>query len=50
MLAFPVPVTKFEGYKSGHLFVTSEVKAKQITKMKNIKSPGVYGIPLKLLK
>ena len=38
----PVPVTKFEGNKSGHLgqlFVTLEIIAKKIKKMKDNKSP-----------
>ena len=49
----PVPFTKFEGNKSEHigqLFVTPEIIAKEIKKMKDNKSPGVDGIPLKLLK
>ena len=49
----PVPFTKFEGNKSEHLgqlFVTPEMTAKKIKKMKDNKSPGVDGIPLKLLK
>ena len=48
----PVPVTKFEGDKSEHLgqlFVTPEMIANKI-KMTNNKSPGVNGIPPKLLK
>ena len=47
-----VPFTKFEGNKSeqlGQLFVT-EIIAKEIKKMKDNKSPGVDGIPPKLLK
>ena len=51
--SLPVPFTKFEGYTSDHLgqlFVTPEMIAKQIKKMKDIKSPGVDGIPPKLLK
>ena len=47
-----VPVTKFEGDKSeqlGQLFVTPEMIAKKIKKMKDNKSPGVDGIPPKLL-
>ena len=49
---FP-PFTKFEGNKSEHLgqlLVTPEMIAKKIKKMKDNKSPGVDGIPLKLLK
>ena len=49
----PVPFTKFEGNKSKHLgqlFVTPEMIAQKIKKMKDNKSPGVYGIPPKLLK
>ena len=48
--SLPVPFTKFEGNKSEHLgqlFVTPEMIAK---KMKDNKSPGVDGIPPKLLK
>ena len=48
-----VPLTKFEGHKSEHLgqlFVTPEIIAKKIKKMKDNKSPGVDGIPPKLLK
>ena len=51
--SLPVPFTKFEGNKSeqlGQLFVTPEMIAKKIKKMKDIKSPGVDGIPPKLLK
>ena len=51
--SFPVPFIKFEGKKSEHLgqlFVTPEMLAKKIKKMKDNKSPGVYGIPPKLLK
>ena len=51
--SLPVPVTKFEGGKSDHLgqfFVTPEMIAKKIKKMKDNKSPGVDGIPSKLLK
>ena len=50
--SFPVPFTKFEGNKSEHLgqlFVTPEMIAKKIKKMKANKSPGVDGIPPKLL-
>ena len=45
--------TKFEGNKSEHLgqlFVTPEMIANKIKKMKDNKSPGVDGIPPKLLK
>ena len=48
-----VPVTKSEGDKSyhlGQLFVSPEMIAKKIKKMKDNKSPGVDGIPPKLLK
>ena len=51
--SLPVPLTKFEGNKSEHLgqlFVTPEMIAKKIKKMKNNKSPVVDGIPPKLLK
>ena len=51
--SFPVPFTKFEGNKSeylGQLFVTPEMIAKKIKNMKDNKSPGVDGIPPKLLK
>ena len=51
--SLPVPFTKFEGSKSEHLgqlFVTPEMIAKNIKKKKNNKSPGVDGIPPKLLK
>ena len=51
--SLPVPFTKFEGNKSEHLgqlFVTSEMIAKKIKRMKDNKSPGIYGIPPKLLK
>ena len=44
---------KFEGNKLEHLgqlFVTPEMIAKKIMKMKDNKSPGVVGIPPKLLK
>ena len=49
----PVPFTKFEGNKSEHLgqlFVTPVMIANKIKKMKDNKSPGVDGIPPKLLK
>ena len=51
--SLPVPFTKFEGNKSEHLgqlFVTPEMIAKKIKKMKDNKSPAVDGIPPKLLK
>ena len=51
--SLPVPVTKFEGYQSeylGQLFITPEMIAKKIKKMKDNKSPGVDGIPPNLLK
>ena len=51
--SLPVPFTKFEGNTSKHLgqlFVTSEIIANKIKKMKDNKSPGVDGIPPKLLK
>ena len=51
--SLPFPFTKFEGNKSEHLgqlCVTPEMVAKKIKKMKDIKSPGVDGIPPKLLK
>ena len=51
--SLPVPVTKFEGDKSEHLgqlFVTPEMIANKMKKMKDNKSPGVDGIPPKLLK
>ena len=51
--SLPVPFTKFEGNISEHLgqlFVTPEMIAKKIKKMKDNKSPGVDGIPPKLLK
>ena len=50
--SLPVPVTKFEDDKSKHLgqlVVTPEMITKKI-KMKDNKSPGVDGIPSKLLK
>ena len=49
----PVQITKFESNKSEHLgqlFVTPEMIAKKIKKMKDNKSPGVDGIPPKLIK
>ena len=51
--SLPVPFTKFECNKSEHLgqlFVTPEMIAQKIKKMKDNKSPGVDGIPPKLLK
>ena len=51
--SLPVPFTKFEGNKSEHLgqlFVTPEIIAKKINKMKDNRPPGVDGIPTKLLK
>ena len=51
--SLPIPFTKFEGSKSDHLgqlFVTAEMIAKKIKKMKDNKSPGVDGIPPNLLK
>ena len=51
--SLPVPFTKFEGNKSEHLgqlFVTPEIIAKRTKKMQDNKSPGVDGIPPKLLK
>ena len=51
--SLPVPFTKFEGNKSEHLgqlFVTPEMITNKIKKMEDNKSPGVDGIPPKLLK
>ena len=51
--SLPVPFTKFEGNKSEHLwqlFVTPEMIANKIKKMKDNKSPGVDGLPPKRLK
>ena len=51
--SLPVPFTKFEGSKSEHLgqlFVTPEMIAKKIKKMKDNKLPRFDGIPPKLLK
>ena len=51
--SLPVPFIKFEGIKSEHLeqlFVTPEMIAKKMKKLKDNKSPGVDGIPPKLLK
>ena len=51
--ALPVPETKFEGGASdylGQLIVTPKMVAKKIRDMKDNKSPGVDGIPPKLLQ
>ena len=51
--SLPVPFTNFGGNKSEHLgqlFVTPEMIANRIKKMKDNKSSGVVGIPQKLLK
>ena len=48
----PVPDAKFQEAKSdylGQLIVTPEIVAKKIKAMKNNKSPGVDGIPPKLV-
>ena len=48
----PVPETKFEGRESdylGQLIVTTTMVGMKITDMKDNKSPGVNGIPPKLL-
>ena len=50
--ALQVPDTKFEGRESdylGQLIVTTKMVAKKLRDMKDNKSPGVYGIPPKLL-
>ena len=50
--ALPVPDTKFERRQSdylGQLIVTPIMVAKKIRDMKDNKSPGVDGIPPKLL-
>ena len=50
--SLPVPDAKFQDAKSdylGQLIVTPEMVAKKIKAMKNNKSPGVDGIPPKLL-
>ena len=50
--SLPVPDTKFQEAKSGYLgqlIVTPEMVAKKIKAMKDNKSPGVDGIPPKLL-
>ena len=52
IMSLPVSVTKFEGHKSEHLgqlFVPPEMITKKIKKMKGTKSPGVDGLPPKLL-
>ena len=51
--SLPALFTKFEGNTSdylGQLFVTPEMIAKKIKKMKDNILPGVEGIPPKLLK
>ena len=51
--SLPVPFAKFEGNKSEHLgqlFVTPEMIATKIKKMKDNKSPEVDRVPPKLLK
>ena len=50
---FQFQLTKFEGDKLEHigqLFITPEMVAKKIKKMKYNKSPGVDGIPPQLFK
>ena len=50
--ALPAPETKFEGRESdylGQLIVTPKMIAKKIRDMKDSKSPGLDGIPSKLL-
>ena len=50
--SLPVPGAKFHEAKSdylGQLIVTSEMVAKKIKAMKDNKSPGVDGIPPKLV-
>ena len=50
--SFPVPSAIFQEAKSdnlGQLIVTPEMVAKQIQAMNDNKSPGVDGIPPKLL-
>ena len=52
MSSLPVQFTKFEGNKAEHLgplFVTHVMIASKIKTMKDNKSPGVDGIPPKLL-
>ena len=51
--SLPILITKFEGDKLDHLgqlFVTPEMTARKIKKMKDNKSSEVDGIPPKLLK
>ena len=48
--SLPVPFTKFEGNKSEHLGQLLVTPVMIANKMKNNKSPGVDGIPPKLLK
>ena len=51
--SLPVPFTKCEGIKSEHLwqlFITPEMIAKKIKKIKDNKLPTVDGIPPKLFK
>ena len=51
--SLPVPFTKSEGNKSEHLgqlFVTPDIIANKIKKMKDNKSSGVDGIPPTLFK
>ena len=51
--SLPLPARKCEGDESnnlGQLFVTPEKISKKIKMMKGNKSPGVDGIPPKLLK
>ena len=51
--SLPVPFTKFKGITSeslGQLFVTPEMIANKIKKMKDNKSPGVDGIPQNCLR
>ena len=51
--SLPVPETKLkgsEGERLGQLVVTPEVVASEINNMKENKSPGVDGIPPKILK
>ena len=50
--SLPVPEAKFEGSESGYLgqlIVTPKMVAMKIRDMKDNKSPGVDGIPLKFL-
>ena len=48
--SLPVQLNKFEGNKSEHLGHIFVMIANKIKKMKDNKSPGVDGIPPKLLK